>query len=185
MNNSDLNYNNFSKKKLGNLHRQSCSGDSKSFEELSAFIRHISYTYFKSKHNLGKIINEDDVEDLTQNVYISFAEHYHNIENIEFWLRRVLFLTFISWYKNEKKRKTFELNETYYNSKINYDPAINIDAEKIVDELNKLSEEKQQIVKLRFWGGLKFSEIAEQMNKSEMAVKKMFYRTIEELKKKI
>mgnify|MGYP000040040108 CR=1 FL=1 len=185
MNNSDINYNNFSKKKLENLLQQSCSGNTKSFEELSAFIRHISYTYFKSKHRLGKIINEEDVDDLTNNVYISFAEHYHNINNIEFWLRRVLFLTFVSWYKKEKKRKTYELDETYYKSTINYDPATNIDAEKIVAELNNLSEEKQQIVKLRFWGGLKFSEIAEQMDKTEVAVKKMFYRTIEELKKKV
>jgi len=185
LNNSNTNYINFSKKKLDILLQLSCSGDNKSFEELSAFIRHISYTYFKSKHRLGKIINEEDVEDLSNNVFISFAEQYHNIENLEFWLRRVLFLTFVSWYKKEKKRKTFQLDEAYYVSDSNHDPANNVDSEKIIKELNTLTVEKQEIIKLRFWGGLKFTEIAEQLDKTEVAVKKMFYRTIDELKKKI
>jgi len=184
LNNSSTNYNNFSKNKLEKLLHSSCNGDNKSFDELSAFIRHISYTYFKSKHRLGKIRNEEDVDDLANNVFLAFAQQFQNIENIENWLRRVLFLTFVSWYKNEKKRKTFELNEAYYLEDDQNNPSDNVDAEKIVGELNNLSEDKQQIVKLRFWGGLKFAEIAEQMDKSEVAVKKMFYRTIEELKKK-
>lgn len=57
-----------------------------------------------------------------------------------------------------------------------------IDAESILTLLNTLSEEKQEIVKLRFWGDLKFNEIAEKLNKNEAAVKKMFYRTLLEIK---
>ncbi|MGE5811815.1 MAG: hypothetical protein ACM339_09950 [Ignavibacteria bacterium] len=38
---------------------------------------------------------------------------------------------------------------------------------------------------MRFWEELKFSEIAENLNKTEDAVKKMFYRTIDELKSRI
>jgi len=51
--------------------------------------------------------------------------------------------------------------------------------------MNTLSEEKQEIIKLRFWGDLKFNEIAEKLNKNEAAVKKMFYRTLVELKDKL
>ena len=60
-----------------------------------------------------------------------------------------------------------------------------IDAENVLTILNTLSEEKQEIVKLRFWGDLKFGEIAEKLNKNEAAVKKMFYRTLIELKDKL
>jgi RNA polymerase sigma factor (sigma-70 family) len=49
--------------------------------------------------------------------------------------------------------------------------------------VDKLSKEKQDIIKMRFWEELKFSEIAEKLGKSEDAIKKMFYRTIEEIKK--
>jgi len=48
-----------------------------------------------------------------------------------------------------------------------------------------MSEEKQEIVKLRFWGDLKFAEIAEKLNKNEAAVKKMFYRTLLDIKDKL
>ena len=48
-----------------------------------------------------------------------------------------------------------------------------------------MSDEKQTIIRLRFWGDYKFSEIAEKLNKNEAAVKKMFYRTIIEIKEKL
>jgi len=38
---------------------------------------------------------------------------------------------------------------------------------------------------MRLWEELKFYEIDEQLNKTEDAVKKMFYRTIDELKNRI
>lgn len=60
-----------------------------------------------------------------------------------------------------------------------------IDAESVISVLDTMSEEKQEIVKLRFWGDLKFSEIAEKLNKNEAAVKKMFYRTLLEIKEKM
>ena len=63
--------------------------------------------------------------------------------------------------------------------------SVNIDAATALNFLSMLSDEKQEIVKLRFWGGLKFSEIAERMNKNEAAIKKMFYRTLTELKEKL
>jgi len=148
-------------------------------------VREISYSYFLSKHRSKKIINKDDVDDLATNVYISFAEQYHNIDAIENWLRRVLFLTFVRWYKQNNERRTFELNEeiTADDSNIRIDEGFDVNA--IVKILDTLSAEKQEIVKLRFWGDLKFSEIAEKLNKNEAAIKKMFYRTIEEIKNKL
>lgn len=160
-------------------------GNSKAFDKLSGYVRDISYSYFLSKHHLGKIRNLEDVDDLSNNVYLSFAEQYHKIENLEFWLRRVLFLSFINFYKKQKSQRVFELDEAFYVEQKELNPGDKIDAEKIVEILNTLSEEKQAIIKMRFWEGLKFSEISEKINKSEDAVKKMFYRTIEELKNKL
>ena len=181
----ELNYINFSKNELDTLFNEAKKGDSTSFSELSVHIRSISYSYFMSKLKHGKIINRDDVDDLANNVYLSFAEQYHKIETLENWLRRVLFLTFVNWYKKTKKRKTFELDEAFYMEDKGENPAVKLDAGKVIEALNALSEEKQKIFKMRFWEDLKFTEIAENLNKSEDAVKKMFYRTIEELKAKI
>lgn len=180
-----FNYINFSQEELKSLFDSARNGNSASFKELSSHVRNICYTYFLSKHRQGKIINSEDVDDLTNNVYLSFAEQYQNIENLEFWLRRVLFLNFVNWYKKNKKQKTFELKEAYYIENKGLNPNDKLDAEKIISILETFSKDKQNILKMRFWEGLKFSEIAENLDKSEDAVKKMFYRTIEELKSKI
>jgi RNA polymerase sigma-70 factor (ECF subfamily) len=177
-----LNYLNFSKNELDELFTDAKKGNSSSFSRLSGNIRDISYSYFLSKLRHGKIPNVEDVDDLSNNVYLSFAEQYQKIENLENWLRRVLFLTFVNWYKKSRKRKTFELDEAYYIEQKSEHPSVKIDAEKIIELLNTLSTDKQQIFRMRFWEDLKFAEIAENMGKSEDAVKKMFYRTIEELK---
>jgi RNA polymerase sigma-70 factor (ECF subfamily) len=179
-----LNYINFTQKELDNLFKSALEGNSKSFKELSGHVRNISYSYFLSKHRQGKILNIDDVDDLTNNIYLTFAEQYHKIDNLEFWLRRVLFLNFVNWYKKNKAKKTFELEEAHYLADKNTNPGDNVDVEKILLILDKLSPDKQKIIKLRFYQDLKFGEIAEIMNKSEDAVKKMFYRTIEEIKNK-
>lgn len=161
------------------------SGDSRSFESLSIHIKDISYSYFISKYYAGKMNNKDDAEDLTSSVYISFAEQYNGINNIEHWLRRVLFLTFVNWYKKERKHPVTELNESYHNIKSEEKGSDNFDKDRIVSLLGALSEEKQQIIRMRFWDEMKFNEISRKLKKSEAAVKKMFYRTIEELGKKI
>ena len=54
------------------------------------------------------------MDDLTNDVFLTFAEQFQNIDNVEFWLRRVLFLTFVNWYKKQKQSQTLEFDETYF-----------------------------------------------------------------------
>jgi len=97
----------------------------------------------------------------------------------------VLFLNFVRWYKANKNRSFSQLKESLPAPDNLYNSSALIDAESVLNILNTLSEEKQEIVKLRFWGDLKFNEIAEKLNKNEAAIKKMFYRTLLELKDKL
>lgn len=138
-----------------------------------------------SKYRAGKIINKDDAEDLTTSVYLAFAEQFEKIDNIENWLRRVIFLTFVRFYKRNTTHRTYELNERTAAENTNQQAENSFDIEAIRKVLHELSEEKQEIIQLRFWGELKFQEIAERLNKSEAAVKKMFYRTVEEIKDRL
>jgi len=116
---------------------------------------------------------------------LSFAEQYHNIEEIEKWLRRVLFLNFVKWYNANKRKSTSQLKENIPDPDNSVESSTIIDADMILSILDTMSEEKQEIVKLRFWGDLKFNEIAEKLNKNEAAIKKMFYRTLLDIKEKI
>lgn len=181
----NIDFRNFSKSDLDKLLSKSKLGDAQSFNTLSKYVRDITYSYFHSKYQLGKIVNLDDVNDLTNNAYLTFAEQYHGINNLENWLRRVLFLSFVNWYKKKKKLQTFELQENYYITDEDKNIGNQIDIDRILKLLNTLTEQKQKILQMRFWQGLKFSEIAENLGKKESAIKKMFYRTIEELKNKL
>ena len=105
---------NFTQKDLEKHFKDAKSGNSKSFEVLSGYVRHISHSYFLSKYRQGRIINKDDADDLSNNVYLSFAEQYHKVENLEFWLRRVLFLNFINWHKKNTQYRNLELDEARY-----------------------------------------------------------------------
>ena len=180
-----IDYLNISGSELSLLLHKSKEGDSNSFAKLSGIVRQISYSYYLSKYNQKRIANLDDVDDLTQSVYLSFAEQYHNIAEPEKWLRRVLFLSFVRWYKSEKSKTFTHLRENIPAADSLSGTSDIIDAESVLDLMNTLSEEKQEIIKLRFWGDLKFNEIAEKLNKNEAAVKKMFYRTLVELKDKL
>ncbi len=153
--------------------------------KISGHIHEISHSYFLAKYRGKKIINKDDVDDLTANVYIAFAEQYQKIESIENWLRRVLFLTFVRFYKQNNLKKTTQLRESI-TADDTFTSTDNLhDVNAIVKLMDTLSDEKQEILRLRFWGDLKFNEIAEKLNKNEAAVKKMFYRSIEEIKNKL
>ncbi|MBT8387220.1 MAG: RNA polymerase sigma factor, partial [Ignavibacteria bacterium] len=170
---------------LSSLLNSSINGDLKSFNELANQIRSISYSYFLSKYNSGKIFNHDDCEDLTQNVFVSFSEQYKKISNIEHWLRRVLFLTFVNWYKKQKRHNSYQLNEQIVGDKLSNDIESEVDVHKISLIISQLNDTKQKIIKMRFWEGLKFIEIAEKLNKNEAAVKKMLYRSLNEIKSKL
>jgi RNA polymerase sigma-70 factor (ECF subfamily) len=181
-----LNYINFTQKELDELFSSALEGNPDSFRELSGYVRNISESYFLSKYRQGKITNKEDIDDLTNNVYLTFAKQYQKVDNLEYWLRRVLFLNFINWYKKNKSKKTISIDEVYNLRENNHtNPGDSVDAQKILSILDTLSSEKQQIIKLRFYEDLKFAEIADKLSKTEDAVKKMFYRTIEELKGKL
>lgn len=181
----NLTYHNFSGDELEKLLHSSISGDSESFTKLSTSIQIIAFNYFKIKYKTGKLPNIEDAEDLANNVFLSFAEQYQKIQNIEHWLRRVLFLVFVNWYKKQKRHPHFELDEAKNKSVDDLDPDISLESAKVVEIMNNLNEKKRDIIQMRFWEGLKFIEIADKLGKNEAAVKKMLYRTLEEIKKKL
>ena len=94
-------------------------------------------------------------------------------------------MSFVGWYKRNKSRHSISLKESIPAPDRTAESLDMIDAERVLFLLDTLSEEKQEIIKLRFWGDLKFNEIAEKLNKNEAAIKKMFYRTLLELKNKL
>ena len=59
------------------------------------------------------------------------------------------------------------------------------EARRLRDALAKLSTDHQQVLKLRNWERLSFTEIASHMDRSETAVKKLWGRAVEALKREM
>lgn len=178
-------YYNFSSEELHNLLIRAKEGSLREYNKISAEIRSIAFSYFKSKYDFGKLNSIDDAEDLATEIFISFSKQFKNIENIERWLRRVMFLSFVNFYKREKSRLTYEFKEDLIKESSEDQKSSGFDKEIVMKIVNSLKNPKREIIHMRFWDGMQFNEIAVKLNRNEAAVKKMFYRTMEEIKKRL
>ena len=183
MSNQNEQYYNFSGKALQELLDKAKQGDSQAYNKLSSLVRTIAYSYFKSKYNYGKLNSIDDADDLANDIFLSFAKQYQDVERVENWLRRVLFLTFVNFYK--KQKQSHEYNDELYEENKQESEYSAIDMQKVSSIIKSLKEPKDEIIKMRFWEGMQFNEIAEKLGRNESAIKKMFYRTLEEIKNKL
>ncbi len=96
----------------------------------------------------------------------------------------MLFIIFIRWDKKKKIRTSKQLNSIMSTGN-NGTEDKELLAAQITRVLNNLTEEKQKIVRLKFWAHLDFKQIAEYLNKSEAVVRKSYYNTLLALKNRL
>ena len=58
-------------------------------------------------------------------------------------------------------------------------------AAQVTKVLNTVAEEKQKIIRLKFWANMDLKQIADYMNKSEAVVTKSYYNTLLALKNRL
>jgi RNA polymerase sigma factor (sigma-70 family) len=95
----------------------------------------------------------------------------------------MLFIIYIRWYKRKKIRSSKKLD--YVMSGSNGAEEEELLAAQVTKVLNTLTEEKQKIIRLKFWANLDFRQIAEYLNISEAGVKKSYYNTLLALKNRL
>jgi len=179
-----IEYLEYTKSELDELLIEAQKGSYYEFGELSQYVRDISESYFLTKYKQKDVTKIGDVEDLTNSVFLAFAEEYKNIENLGYWLRRMLFITFIRWYKQKKIRTSKKLNSIMSAGNNGTDDKELLSAQ-VIKVLNTVTEEKQKIVRLKFWAHLDFKQIADYLNKSEAVVRKSYYNTLLALKNRL
>jgi len=176
------NYLGFSDSVLWSLLR---SGERSALNEV--YHRNIDLLY-----SYGAKITSDHglVEDSIQEVFITIWEKRHKIKDttsIKFYLfkslkRRI----FRNLKKSQKFGFQYDFSESAIAQKLKTEPATeNLDEatiKKIHQSLNKLTNRQKEIVYLRFYAKLEFSEIAEVMDLSVKATYKLLSRAIERLR---
>lgn len=114
------------------------------------------------------------VEDFVMEAYARFYEKKPIDNNSSAWLHKTISNIIIDYYRSES---TIRYLQTYEES--------NVDAELINYEVDKLPDNLKKYIKLHYYEGFKYDEIAEILNEPKYKVKSQIYKARIELKSKL
>jgi RNA polymerase sigma-70 factor (ECF subfamily) len=143
-----------------------------------------SYIY----HRVG---NVQDAEDLTARTFYRALEKLHTYEDrglpFSAWLFRIAHNLVANWHRDHSRRQVFSLDKLWWRSsdEPRPDQAVEINAERteLWDAINRLPEERRNLLLYKLNTTLSNLEIGELMNKSESAIKSLYFRTLAALRK--
>lgn len=164
------------------------NGDNEAFGVLyERYVRKIyNYIYYRTG-------NINEAEDLTAKVFHRAFRHIesYNQRGVPFsaWLYRIAHNLVANWYRDRSRKKEVTLDDQLPSS-FHFDfPESSLEkseeSEKMIKAIRRLPPERQQLIILKFVEGLSNSEIGLIMRKSEGAIKSLYHRTLESLRKEI
>ncbi|UCB42077.1 MAG: sigma-70 family RNA polymerase sigma factor [Dehalococcoidales bacterium] len=166
------------------LVRQAQQGDKDAFAELYEAYFDKIYRYV-----VLKISNRAEAEDMTQQV---FLKAYQSIGSFKWkgvpfsaWLFRIAHNQMVDFVRKQSKRPTVRLEESIVSSDDNPLRTVEnrFDIERLRVATRQLTATQQEVISLRFAGGLAIAEVARTMGKSEGAVKALQHSAVAALRK--
>jgi RNA polymerase sigma-70 factor (ECF subfamily) len=158
----------------------------KSFAKL--YDRYVQPIY---KYLYSRTSNQKLAEDLTSETFLSALEalkKYRNTGSFSAWLFSIARNKLMDHFRNNGKQSvTLDAADIFAgNSLTPPEEIIKKETSKNVSSiLNTLDDEEIELLRLRFSTELRFAEIAVQLDKSEDAVKKTYYRLMDRIKSKM
>ena len=143
-----------------------------------------SYIY----HRVG---NVQDAEDLTARTFYRALEKLDTYEDrglpFSAWLFRIAHNLVANWHRDHSRRQVFSLDKLWWRSSDDIRPEQAVEAnserEELWDAINRLPEERRNLLLYKLNTTLSNLEIGELMNKSESAIKSLYFRTLAALRK--
>ncbi len=137
--------------------------------------------------------NHQDAEDLTAGVFhraMAHIEHYTE-RGVPFqaWLYRIAHNLVANWHRDRSRRKIIPLEE-FVSSGLHFD-APDAQAEdkeerqQLLQAIERLPEERQQLLYLKFVAHLSNAEVGEILDRTEGAIKSLYHRTLIALREDI
>jgi RNA polymerase sigma-70 factor, ECF subfamily len=163
-------------------------GDKDAFSHLyeQNITRIYNYIYYRTG-NMG------DAEDLTARVFYRAMGSIQRYEQkgVPFtaWLYRIAHNMVANWHRDNSRRKEISLedqvNLPFKGEQPESTLLRNQESHNLILMIRELPIERQQLVILKFVEDLSNAEIAVIMNRSEGAVKSLYHRTLENLRKRM
>jgi RNA polymerase sigma-70 factor (ECF subfamily) len=157
------------------------AGDKEAFGFL--YERYVNRIYTYIYYRTG---NKHDAEDLTARVFYRAIEHigrYHQ-RGVPFsaWLYRIAHNLVANWHRDRQRRQEVPIDDVV-NLQAKLDPPevamLNrMDVERMMRVIQSLSQERQELIILKFVQELSNAEIGRIMQRSEGAIKSLYHRTL-------
>lgn len=137
-----------------------------------------------------RIQQKEVAEDLTSKIFLKALEGINGYSlkkgNFSSWLYRIAKNTIIDYYRVDKKELNIEdiwgLGEE---SEIAKDLDIASQINKVKNYLKELKPAQRDIIVMRLWDQLSYSEISDILGKSESSCKMMYSRSISKLRSEV
>ena len=142
-----------------------------------------NYVYYRTG-------NERDAEDLTARVFFRAMEHIGGYEDRGFpfsaWLYRIAHNMVANWHRDHSRHQVFSIDSLDYWHVTHDGPEsaaeLIEDKEALLQAIQRLPADRQDLLIFKFVQQLTNAEIGAIMERSEGAVKSLYYRTLQDLR---
>lgn len=137
---------------------------------------------FKGKY---QIYDEDVIYDTMTSIICQYQKSADRIQNLEAWLVGAIHHHYCSYVAAKEKKKVFVYHDFLNDMNIGADAFHDnkLDVELIRKQISKLDTPYKEILQLRLFLDHSHKEIAEQLNITEVAVRKYYSRSVKKLAK--
>jgi RNA polymerase sigma-70 factor (ECF subfamily) len=165
------------------LVRRATSGDAEAFGEL--YVRHLEEIY---RYVFYKVGNQKRAEDLTEQIFLNAWEAIddYQLRGYPFssWLYRIAHNAVVDYYRTKKDERPLD-SVAFALADESPGPEETVmkkrEVSRLLEALAQLSEERQELIILRFVEGLSHAQVAQILNKSEGACRVMQHRALASL----
>lgn len=148
---------------------------------------YIDRVYAYIYHRVG---NAQDTEDLTARTFYRALDKLHTYEDrglpFSAWLFRIAHNLVANWHRDHSRRNFLSLDRLWFHSGEDNTPEELVEEderhEALWDAINELPDDRRNLLLYKFSSRLSNLEIGEMMNKSESAIKSLYFRTLAALR---
>jgi RNA polymerase sigma-70 factor (ECF subfamily) len=149
--------------------------------------RYVDRIYAYIYHRVG---NMQEAEDLTARTFYRALDNLHSYEDrgapFAAWLFRIAHNLMANWHRDRSRRRFLSLDRLWSQRAENASPEVQVEQEEnreaLWSAINRLPEERRNLLLWKFGSQMSNLEIGELMNKSESAIKSLYFRTLAALR---
>lgn len=149
--------------------------------------RYVDRIYGYIYHRVG---NVQEAEDLTARTFYRALDNLDSYEDrgapFAAWLFRIAHNLMANWHRDRSRRRFLSLDRLWSHSAEDDSPAEQVEQEEnheaLWSAINRLPDERRNLLLWKFGSQMSNLEIGELMNKSESAIKSLYFRTLAALR---